>query len=119
VKDSNILILGLAFRGGVKEARNSPAIPVIQRLKELHANIFLYDPLFSKEEVESFGAVYNDSFNKMDCLVIVTDHKEFKGYDWKEIASKVRNKVVIDGRQVVEPSKVRKLGFVYRGIGYP
>ena len=119
VRGSNIFILGLAFRGGVKEARNSPAIPIIQRLKELHANVFLYDPLFSKEEIESFGAAYSDSFDNMDCLVIVTDHKEFREYNWQEIGKEVKSKVIVDGRQIVEPEKVRGLGFVYKGIGYP
>jgi len=119
VRDSNILILGLAFRGGVKETRNSPAIPIIKRLKELHANVFLYDPLFSKEEVESFGAAYSNGFDNMDCLVIVTDHKEFKEYDWQKIANKMRSRVFVDGRQVIEPANVKRLGFVYRGIGYP
>jgi len=118
VKGSNVLILGLAFRGGVKEARNSPAIPIIQRLQELHANVFLYEPLFSKEEIESFGVAYSGSFDNMDCLVIVTDHKEFKEYDWQKIGNKMRSKVIVDGRQVIEPNKVRKLGFVYKGIGY-
>lgn len=119
VRGSNILILGLAFRGGVKEARNSPAIPIIQRLKKLHANVFLYDPLFSREEIESFGAAYSDSFDNMDCLVIVTDHKEFKEYDWQKIGNKMRSKVIVDGRQIVEPEKARRLGFIYMGIGYP
>jgi nucleotide sugar dehydrogenase len=118
IKGSSILILGLAFRGGVKETRNSPAIAMIQRLKKLGANVFLYDPLFSKEEIESFGAVYSDSFDNMDCLVIVTDHQEFREYSWKEIGNKMKSKVIVDGRQVVEPAKVRKLGFIYRGIGH-
>jgi UDP-N-acetyl-D-mannosaminuronic acid dehydrogenase len=118
VKGSNILILGLASRNGVKEARNSPAIPIIQRLKELHANVFLYDSLFSKEEIESFGVEYSNDFNNMDCLAIVTDHKEFKEYDWRDIAGKMRNRVIVDGRQLVEPEKVRQFGFVYKGIGY-
>jgi len=118
VRGSNILILGLAFRGGVKETRNSPAIPIIQRLKKLHANVFLYDPLFSREEIESFGATYSDSFDNMDCLVIVTDHKEFREYAWQKIGNKMRSKVIVDGRQVLEPAEVKRLGFVYRGIGH-
>lgn len=118
IESSNILVLGLAFRGGVKETRNSPAIPIIQRLKELHANVFLYDPLFSKEDVEGFGAEYSNGFDNMDSVVIVTDHKEFREYDWQKIGGKMRNKLIVDGRQIVEPEKVRKFGFIYRGIGY-
>ena len=118
IKDSNILILGLAFRGGVKEVANSPAIAIIQRLKEFHANVFLYDPIFSKEEVESFGAIYSDSFDNMDCVVIVTDHKEFREYAWEEVAAKMRSKVIVDGRQLVVPENIRELGYIYKGIGY-
>jgi UDP-N-acetyl-D-mannosaminuronic acid dehydrogenase len=118
VKGSNILILGLAFRGGVKEFRNSPALPVIQRLKELHTEVFLYDPLFSKEEIEKLGIKYCDKFDDQDCLVILTDHKEFKEYDWREIGGRMRSKVIVDGRQLVGPEMAKKLGFVYKGIGY-
>jgi UDP-N-acetyl-D-mannosaminuronic acid dehydrogenase len=118
VKGSNILILGLASRNGVKEARNSPAIPITQRLKKLQANVFLYDSLFSKEEIESFGVEYGNGFDNMDSVVIVTDHKEFKEYDWQKIGGKMRNRVIVDGRQLVEPEKVRQFGFIYKGVGY-
>jgi UDP-N-acetyl-D-mannosaminuronic acid dehydrogenase len=118
INGSNILVLGLAFRGGVKEARNSPGVPIIRKLKELHANVFLYDPLFSREEIQSFGVVYSDSFDNMDCLVIVTDHREFRDYDWQRIGGRMRSRVIVDGRQIVEPGKARNLGFIYKGIGY-
>jgi len=118
IKGSSILILGLAFRGGVKETRNSPTIPIIQKLKELHVNVFLYDPLFSRDEIESFGADYGNGFSNMDCLVIVTDHKEFKEYDWQKIGGEMRSRVIVDGRQIAGPEKVRKFGFIYKGIGY-
>lgn len=117
VKGASILVLGLAFRGGVKEARNSPAIPIIGRLRELGASVFLYDPLFSREEIKSYGAAYSESFADMDCLVIITDHKEFREYNWREIGARMRSRLIVDGRQLVEPGKVRQLGFVYKGIG--
>jgi len=116
VEGSNVLILGLAFRDGVKEFRNSPAIPIIRGLKKLKASVYLYDPLFSSEEIKSFGVKPSDGFDSMDCLVIVTDHKEFKGYDWREIGGQMRSKVIVDGRQVVPSEKVRNLGFIYKGI---
>jgi len=116
-KDSSILLLGLAFRNGVKEYMNSPAIPIIQRLKELHANIFLNDPLFSRGEIEILGVKYGEGYDDMDCLVIITNHEEYKKNDWLTIGRSMRNKVIIDGRGIVDPSKMRELGFVYKGIG--
>lgn len=117
IKDSNILILGLAYRGGVKEARNSPAIPITKILQNSGADIFLYDPLFSREEIEDYGVKYTNDFKDMDCIVLVTGHKEFYDLDWEWIKSEIRTRVVVDGRQVVDPKKMKGLGFVYRGIG--
>ena len=50
LEQANILLLGLSFRGGVKEIANSPALPIIRQLQELKTNIYVYDPMFSKEE---------------------------------------------------------------------
>jgi len=117
VADSNILLLGLAYRGGVKETRYSPTPPVIQRLAELGANLYLYDPLFSREEVEALGVKYGETFDDMDCAVVMSDHQEFAAFDWQDIAGRMRCRLVVDGRQVVEPATVRQLGFTYQGIG--
>lgn len=117
IAEARILVLGLAFRGGVKEERYSPAVPVIEKLKELGADVYLYDPLFSSDEIMKTGAKPSVGFQGMDCLVIITDHAEFKDYNWQQIAYQMNSKVIIDGRQIVSPEKVRKLGFIYKGIG--
>jgi UDP-N-acetyl-D-mannosaminuronic acid dehydrogenase len=118
IGDSKILTLGLSFRGGVKEKRKSPAIPIIQELKMLKAKVYCYDPLFTKEEIEGFGVEYKSDFRGLDCIVIVTDHQEFRGYDWEKIGKELRNKVIVDGRQIVDPARVRGMGYIYRGIGH-
>jgi UDP-N-acetyl-D-mannosaminuronic acid dehydrogenase len=117
VKGANILVMGLAFRGGVKETKYSPAIPIIRRLKKLQASVFLYDPLFSRQEIEDFGAAYRNDFNGMDCAVIVTDHQEFSYYDWQDIGGRMRTRIIVDGRQIVNPAQVRQFDFLYEGIG--
>jgi UDP-N-acetyl-D-mannosaminuronic acid dehydrogenase len=118
IKNANVLVLGIAYRAGVKESSFTPAMPLVKKLKKLHANVFLYDPLYSPEEIEGFGARYSNYFDGMDCVVIITDHQEFKGYNWQDIAARMRHKVIVDGRQVVNPAKLSKLGFIYEGIGY-
>jgi len=47
----------------------------------------------------------------------VTDHPEFKDFNWQEIALQMNSKVIVDGRQVVKPAEVKGLGFIYKGIG--
>ena len=51
-------------------------------------------------------------------VVIATDHEEFLRQDWGNAIKAMKGKVLIDGRQAVGPALARKLGFVYRGIGY-
>jgi nucleotide sugar dehydrogenase len=118
IKGSNVIVLGLAFRGGVKEIRNSPSFRIIKALKSLGANTFVYDPLYDENETNAFGFKYKNDFNNIDCVIIATDHDEFKRYDWKDIAKRMRGNIMVDGRQLVKPRVARNLGFVYRGIGY-
>lgn len=117
VEGSNILILGLTFRGNVKEFMKTPAKPIIDELKQMGANMFAYDPLCNEQDARKFDVHLRDNFNGMDCAVIVADHKEFYDLDWERIKSKMRTRVIVDGRQVVDPKKMKELGFVYRGIG--
>lgn len=116
--DSNIMVLGISFRGGVKETIKSTAVEVIEKLKPLAGCVYAYDPLFGREEVECFNAVYSEGFGGMDCVVIASDHNEFRDYSWAEIAGELRTKTVVDTRQIINPKEIRDLGFIYRGIGY-
>ncbi|CAB50075.1 nucleotide sugar dehydrogenase [Pyrococcus abyssi] len=117
MKGSKILVLGLTFRGGVKEFTKSPAIDVIRELKEWGAEVYAYDPLCTREDAERFGAKWKEDFKDVDAIVIVTDHREFKTLDLKEIAAEVRTKVIVDGRNVIHPEEAKKLGFIYKGVG--
>jgi len=116
IKNSNILVLGLTFRSGVQEFRKTPAGPIIKELKKLGAKVFAYDPLCDDSDYKIFN-VRKSSFKNMDCIVIVTEHPEFKNLDWDKIKKQMRTKILIDTRQIVNPSTIRKLGFIYKGIG--
>ena len=117
LKGSNVLVLGLTFRGGVKEFTKSPAILIIKELKEWGAKVYAYDPLCTPEDAKRFGAEWKEDFKEIDAIVIVTDHKEFKNLDLDKISKQVRSKVIIDGRNVLDAEKVVKLGFIYFRVG--
>jgi UDP-N-acetyl-D-mannosaminuronic acid dehydrogenase len=118
IKGAKIIVLGIAFRGGVKETRYSPSFRIIKLLKERGADVHVYDPLFTRDEVKKMGFSYSDKFKGMDCIIVASDHREFSRYDWKKIGKEMRSKVVVDGRNAVEPNKIKTLGFIYRGIGH-
>jgi len=117
VKGSKILILGLTFRGGVKEFRKSPAKPIIAELNELDGEIYAYDPMCEKTDAHRFGAKWKDDFEDIDAVVILTDHEEFEELDLVRIYNQVNTPLIIDGRNVLNPGEARDLGFNYFRVG--
>lgn len=118
IKNASILVLGLAYRSGVKETRKSPGIKIAKELKEYAKNVFVYDPLFNNEETKALGLIFKNDFNKVDCIIITTNEKTFKKLNWKQIAEKVSTKTIIDTQNVIDFDKLQKLGFSIRRIGY-
>jgi len=118
VKGSKILILGLSYRGSVKEIFKSPALDIAKELaEEWGAEVYVYDPYFTPEEVERLGFKLKEDFKEVDAIVIATDHKEFVQLDLAKIANEVRTKVIVDGRHVVDPRKAIEHEFIYVGVG--
>ncbi|NJE05550.1 nucleotide sugar dehydrogenase [Thermococcus sp. M36] len=117
VKGSNILVLGLTFRGGVREFMKAAAKPIIQELKEWGANVYAYDPLCTPEDAKRFGAEWKEDFKGIDAIVITADHREFKELDLERLTREMRSKVIVDGRNVLKPEEAQKHGFVYLRVG--
>ena len=116
---ANILVLGVTYRGGVKETRCSPAISIIRILNERGANVSAWDPLLL-EEVEEFGAVNNpiDNASDIDVIIVASDHEEFKHIDWDDVGKRMRNKIVVDGRDALDSAELESHGFVFIAIGH-
>lgn len=110
LKDTNVLVLGVTYRGGVKETRCSPAISIIEILKKNGHRVFAYDPLFG-DDVRQFGAEPRklDDVEDIDAVVIASDYEEFKGIEWRKL--KLRHRVLVDGRGVVDAEDVVNYGF--------
>ena len=115
--DSNVLILGLTFRGGVKEFTKTPAKPVINELKKRGANVFAYDPICNKMDAERYGAKWKDDFQDIDAIVILTDHEEFTDIKYEDIKTQLNNKIIVDGRNVLDKNQLKKLGYTYLAVG--
>ena len=122
-KDINLTLMGLAFRGDVKEYRNSPTLAVVDHLKEKVENLRCFDPLFSTDEIyEILGIKGVDSLEKAfqdsDCLIFLTNHTLFKTMDLKKYSTLMReNGLIIDGRQIFDPKDIINLKLHYKGIG--
>lgn len=117
LKGSNVLVLGLTFRGGVREFMKAAAKPIIKEFKEWGANVYAYDPLCTREDAERFGAEWKEDFRGIDAIVITADHREFRELNLERLAGEMRTKVIVDGRNVLDPKEAQKHGFAYLRVG--
>ncbi|MFH2105269.1 MAG: nucleotide sugar dehydrogenase [Parcubacteria group bacterium] len=113
IKGANIGILGLAYKKNISDTRESPAYEIIELLEKMGAKLHIYDP-FVKDgsNADSLG----DVLKKSECLVITTDHDEFKGLG---VADLEKNDIlaVIDGKNCLDKDSFTKSTVSYQGIG--
>ncbi|MGC8937130.1 MAG: nucleotide sugar dehydrogenase [Candidatus Methanomethylicaceae archaeon] len=113
VRDAKIGVLGLSFRGGVKDTRLSPALEFISLIKGRVASIKAYDPwVKTLEGIETCSSL-QELVEWSDALVVATDHPEFKDLDLRKFTKRI---VVVDGRNILDPLRLPK-GSIYIGIG--
>jgi nucleotide sugar dehydrogenase len=111
-----VLILGLAYRPGQKEARFSSALLIIDELRRRGARPQLHDPLFSAEELRMYGAEAVDLCQSVDtdAVIVQTDHAEYRHLDWTMFRG---CRLVLDGRNCLDPQAVLAAGIAYVGVG--
>lgn len=121
-KDKIIGILGIAFKPDTDDIREAPSIYIMKKLIEGGARLKAYDPKANKNaqkvmpEVEYCNNPYDVAKNA-DALLLITEWEEFKTTDYIKIKQLMRQSVILDGRNVLNPEEIRRLGFIYRSIG--
>ncbi|MCX7838974.1 MAG: hypothetical protein N2559_05910 [Anaerolineae bacterium] len=122
VRGKTIAVWGLAFKPNTDDVREAPALDIIHILQSEGARIRAYDPVAMENARRvTSGVTFCESAyaaaEGADALVLVTEWNEFKQMDMARVANALKQKILVDGRNVYEPDKMRELGFVYRGIG--
>ncbi|HJH27134.1 MAG TPA: nucleotide sugar dehydrogenase, partial [Methanophagales archaeon] len=98
IKGSKVLIMGLTYKENVPDTRESPVKEIVKELKEFCIDVYGYDPLLSKEEIEGFGVKAFDSLNvkiKMDGVIVAVAHDEFKKMGFEDIGKFMNAKPII------------------------
>lgn len=113
-----LLILGLAYRANVKEPSHSPALELVRLLRQEGARVLLNDPFFSDEEIARTGAAPSPvpPGEPVDGVIIQSLHTRYGELDPSVFEG---CRVVLDGRNVLEPSAIGGRGVQYIGIGRP
>jgi len=122
LRDCTIGLLGLAFKPNTDDLREAPAVEIAHLLQNEGAHVKGYDPVAMPNaehlipELELSKDAY-DLARDCDALVVVTDWNEFKHLDMAKVKSLMRQPVLVDGRNIYEPQRMKELGFTYRGVG--
>lgn len=122
VKGKTIGILGLAFKPNTDDMRDSPSLDVVPALLDAGATIKAYDPEAMEEAAKLLdGITYcKDAFGALegaDAMVLLTEWNEFRGLNLKRVKESLKSPVIVDLRNVYEPSEMREKGFEYSCIG--
>jgi len=121
LQDKKIAVLGLAFKPGTDDTRDSPALRVIELLRQKSARICIHDPLASRIKLErSSDVTLTDSVEtctkNADACILLTDWGIYKELGLKQLTEPMNNKVFIDGRRVFADEKLPE-GIIYRTVG--
>ncbi len=124
ISGKTIGVLGLSFKPNTDDMRFAPSIDIIGALQQQGDRIKAFDP-HAMEKAKSVlrNVVYcKDSYaacRGSDCIIILTEWDEFKEIDLKKVKSLLNQPVIVDGRNIYQPEKVRAMGFRYYSIGRP
>ena len=118
IKDSKVLIMGLTYKENVPDTRESPVREMVKELKEFGVNVYGYDPLLSKEEIEAFGVNALDEFNViMDCVIVAVAHDEFKKIGLEDVSKFMNNKpIIVDVWGMFDGEEAKEKGFYYKTL---
>ncbi len=122
LEGKTIAIWGLAFKPRTDDMREAPAITVIEQLQHEYAKIAVFDPEAMKNARKvlkniKYAKTAYETLKGADALIVLTEWDEFREPNFKKIKKLMKNKIIIDGRNIYEPRRIKKLGFKYIGVG--
>ncbi len=120
LKDKNVAVWGLAFKANTDDTRFSPAISVVELLIAQGAKVTAFDPVVKQVKGLAIDVKSEivQSVENVDAIVVLTEWQEFKSIKPELIGRAVKQKIIIDSRNLLDKSKWEKQGFRFIGNGY-
>lgn len=110
--DTTVVVLGAAYRGGVKETAFSGVFPTVEALRAEGARVLVHDPMYTDEELAKFGFDAYALGAPVDVAIVQADHAEYRDLGAADLPG-VR--LVVDGRRLLDPSRFE--GVEFRTVG--
>lgn len=125
LEKKTIAVWGLSFKPNTDDMRAAPSRALIESLWQVGARVQAFDPVAMKEaariyESQSGLILCSDKYAALknaDALVICTEWQQFRAPDFVEMAAQMRNKIIVDGRNMYQPRKLRAEGWTYISVG--
>jgi UDPglucose 6-dehydrogenase len=124
-RGKRLAVLGLAFKGGTDDIRESPALLLVQELLREGCHVCAYDPAAMEraKEVLTAGVEFaSDAYaaaKGADAVLILTEWEEFAALDLERLRALVKYPIVLDGRNLYDPAVMVEHGFSYYSVGRP
>jgi UDPglucose 6-dehydrogenase len=122
LKGRKIAMLGLTFKPDTDDLRNAPSLAIVKLLQQEGAEVRAYDPVSMKKAGELIKDVIfcQDSYEAAkdaDAVLIVTEWSQFRFLDLHKLKGLMKRALIVDGRNIYDPARVKAMGFEYHGIG--
>jgi UDPglucose 6-dehydrogenase len=122
LEGKTVALLGLAFKPQTDDMREASSLVLAARLLAEGAQVRAYDPVAAHAAKERLSGVSicptaAECLAGADAVVLVTEWPEFADLDWGEVGAAMVHRLVIDGRNMLDPDALRAQGFIYEGIG--
>ena len=124
LEGKTVALLGLAFKPETDDMRFAPSIDIVRELLKRGAKVRGYDPVSQENAKKCIKGIYfakdaYDCVRDADCVALVTEWKEFAKLDQKKVMSLAKHPIMVDGRNLFDPAKMRELGWTYKSVGRP
>jgi UDPglucose 6-dehydrogenase len=120
LRSKKIALLGLAFKPGTDDMREAPSLVLAGRLLSEGADVSAWDPVADGRDLLHGVEIASSALEALDgadAAVLVTEWPELQELDWAQAGERMRNRLLVDGRNVLDPAELRALGFTYEGVG--
>ena len=127
LKGKKLAVLGLAFKNGTDDLRESPAVAIIKALLKEGCSVTAYDPAAMHRAEEEFGpnspvkfaAGAYEALEGADACLVLTEGEDFAALDLGRVKQLLRYPIVVDGRNLFQPARMEAAGLNYYSVGRP
>jgi len=123
IEDTQVAVLGYAFKAGTDDTRNTPAAKIVNRLVDQGADVRITDPFVPAETIESEVGIspsrLPEALDGADAVLIVTGHDQYRSLSLDSLEEYIgsTDAVIVDGRFIFDPDAFSETPMTYIGVG--